>query len=118
LNLRNSALALHAFYMRPHRGPSSGITRTTEAAPDIKPIDDQCGNQFKAIVRRPIAGPVTDKQAWQVIPPSSKPADSCKRGNIETAIDGYSGLERLKILCESLSATLIRKRLARNDNSR
>ena len=47
-NLRNPALASHAFHMLPYRGLGSGIPRATEAWPEIELIDDRRGNQFKA----------------------------------------------------------------------
>jgi predicted HTH transcriptional regulator len=52
-NLRNPALASHAFHLLPYRGLGSGIPRATEAWPDIDLINDPRGNQFKAIVMRP-----------------------------------------------------------------
>ena len=52
-NLRNPALASHAFHLLPYRGLGSGIPRATEAWPDIDLIDDQRGNQFRVIVMRP-----------------------------------------------------------------
>ncbi len=51
-NLRNPALASHAFYMLPYRGLGSGIPRATGAWPTIELIDDRKGNQFKVIIRR------------------------------------------------------------------
>ena len=57
-NLRNPALASHAFHMLPYRGLGSGIPRATEAWPDIELIDDRRGNQFKAVIRRPHTGEV------------------------------------------------------------
>jgi len=53
-NLRNPALASHAFHLLPYHGLGSGIPRATSAWPDIELIDDRRGNQFKAIVRRAI----------------------------------------------------------------
>jgi hypothetical protein len=35
---------------------AQGISRATEAWPDIELIDDRRGNQFKAVIRRPCAG--------------------------------------------------------------
>ncbi len=53
-NLRNPALAAHAFYILPYRGLGSGIPRALATWPDIELIDDRPGNQFKAVVRRPM----------------------------------------------------------------
>lgn len=52
-NLRNPALASHAFHLLPYRGLGSGIPRATAAWEDIELIDDRRGNQFKAIIMRP-----------------------------------------------------------------
>lgn len=51
-NLRNPALASHAFHMLPYHGLGSGIPRVTLAWEDVELIDDRKGNQFKAVVRR------------------------------------------------------------------
>jgi predicted HTH transcriptional regulator len=51
-NLRNPALASHAFQMLPYSGLGSGIPRAIAAWSDIELIDDRQGNQFKVIVRR------------------------------------------------------------------
>lgn len=51
-NLRNPALASHAFYLLPYRGLGSGIPRATDAWPNIELIDDRRGNQFKVVVMR------------------------------------------------------------------
>ncbi|MFM7559387.1 MAG: hypothetical protein ACKO5O_04920, partial [Cylindrospermopsis raciborskii] len=56
-NLRNPALASHAFHLLPYRGLGSGIPRATAAWPEIEFIDDRRGNQFKTIVRRPVQPP-------------------------------------------------------------
>lgn len=53
-NLRNPALASHAFRLLPYRGLGSGIPRAMAAWPEIELIDDRRGNQFKAIVKRPM----------------------------------------------------------------
>ena len=67
-NLRNPALASHAFHILPYRGLGSGIPRATEAWPDIELIDDRRGNQFKAIVRRLVAKHVLDISARPITP--------------------------------------------------
>jgi ATP-dependent DNA helicase RecG len=67
-NLRNPALASHAFHILPYRGLGSGIPRATEAWPDIELIDDRRGNQFKVIVKRSFAERATDNLAWQITP--------------------------------------------------
>ena len=76
-NLRNPALASHAFHMLPYRGLGSGIPRVTEAWPHIELIDDRRGNQFKVIVRRAVAGQATDKLAWQVTPQVPPKSQTC-----------------------------------------
>lgn len=53
-NLRNPALASHAFHLLPYRGLGSGIPRATAAWPNIELIDDRRANQFRVIVMRPI----------------------------------------------------------------
>jgi hypothetical protein len=40
---------------------AQGISRTTQAWPDIELIDDRCGNQFKAIIWRPQSEQVTEQ---------------------------------------------------------
>jgi len=52
-NLRNPALASHAFHLLPYRGLGSGIPRATAAWPGIEFIDDRRGNQFKVVIQRP-----------------------------------------------------------------
>jgi len=56
-NLRNPALASHAFHLLPYRGLGSGIPRAMTAWPEIEFIDDRRGNQFRIIVRRPVKSP-------------------------------------------------------------
>ncbi len=67
-NLRNPALASHAFHILPYRGLGSGIPRATQAWPDIDLIDDRRGNQFKAIIRRPYAGEAAEGLAGETTP--------------------------------------------------
>lgn len=71
-NLRNPALASHAFHLLPYRGLGSGIPRAMEAWPDIELIDDRTANQFKALVRRP----ALDKKGVQ---PESQPESQPER---------------------------------------
>lgn len=52
-NLRNPALASHAFHILPYRGLGSGIKRATDAWQQIEFIDDRQGNQFRVILKRP-----------------------------------------------------------------
>lgn len=52
-NLRNPALASHAFHILPYRGLGSGIKRATDAWQQIEFIDDWQGNQFHVILKRP-----------------------------------------------------------------
>lgn len=52
-NLRNPALASHAFHILPYRGMGSGIPRATGAWSGIELIDDRRGNQFKVVIERP-----------------------------------------------------------------
>jgi ATP-dependent DNA helicase RecG len=51
-NLRNPALASHAFHILPYQGLGSGIPRAIEDWPHIEFVDDRAGNQFKVILRR------------------------------------------------------------------
>ena len=51
-NLRNPALASHAFHILPYRGLGSGIPRALDAWPKLELIDDRRGDQFKVIIRR------------------------------------------------------------------
>ena len=51
-NLRNPALASHAFHLLPYRGLGSGIPRAMAAWSEIELIDDRRGNQFRVIIRR------------------------------------------------------------------
>ncbi len=69
-NLRNPALASHAFHILPYRGLGSGIPRATAAWADLELIDDRQGNQFKAIVRRP---PQVTPQVTPQVPPQVPP---------------------------------------------
>lgn len=57
-NLRNPALASHAFSILPYRGLGSGIPRALATWPDLELIDDRPGNQFKAVAHRPVDGDV------------------------------------------------------------
>jgi predicted HTH transcriptional regulator len=56
-NLRNPALASHAFHMLPYRGLGSGIPRAVAAWPKLEIIDDRQGNQFKVVVKREVQKP-------------------------------------------------------------
>lgn len=70
-NLRNPALASHAFHILPYRGLGSGIPRAAAAWKDLELMDDRAGNQFKAIIRRPTSGvtpQVTHQVTHQVTP--------------------------------------------------
>lgn len=51
-NLRNAALASHAFHLLPYSGLGSGIPRAAAAWAKIELSDDRRGNQFRAVVRR------------------------------------------------------------------
>ncbi len=53
-NMRNPLLASHATHLLPYRGLGSGIPRALRAWPNIELVDDRAGNQFKAIIRRPV----------------------------------------------------------------
>lgn len=55
-NMRNPLLASHATHLLPYRGLGSGIPRALKAWPHIELVDDRVGNQFKAIISRPVAG--------------------------------------------------------------
>ena len=52
-NLRNPALASHAYHILPYKGLGSGIPRVVAAWPRHELIDDRAGQQFKVILERP-----------------------------------------------------------------
>ncbi len=54
-NLRNPALASHAFHILPYRGLGSGIPRATAAWPAIDLLDERRANQFRVVIHRPTA---------------------------------------------------------------
>ena len=51
-NLRNPALASHAFHILPYQGMGSGIPRAVEDWPQIEFADDRQGNQFRVTLKR------------------------------------------------------------------
>lgn len=51
-NLRNPALASHAFHILPYQGMGSGIPRAIEDWPQIEFTDDRQGNQFRVALKR------------------------------------------------------------------
>ena len=57
-NLRNPALASHAFHMLPYHGMGSGIIRALQDWPQIEFTDDRQGDQFRVTLRR-LEMPVT-----------------------------------------------------------
>ena len=68
-NLRNPALASHAFHILPYRGLGSGIPRALDAWPKLELIDDRRGDQFKVIIRRlgqQLGGAITPQVTPQV----------------------------------------------------
>jgi predicted HTH transcriptional regulator len=74
-NLRNPALASHAFHMLPYRGLGSGIPRATVAWTGIDFCDDRKMNQFVSIVGRP------DIAENEIVPqPESRPESEPKTG--------------------------------------
>jgi predicted HTH transcriptional regulator len=52
-NLRNPALASHAFHILPYQGMGSGILRAIEAWPHIEFVDERNANQFRVVLKRP-----------------------------------------------------------------
>ncbi len=73
-NRRNPTLTDHAVQQLPYRGMGSGIPRALEAWPQVEFDDDVRGNQFRAVVRRPLAPAsvtfgVTTQGTLQVTPP-------------------------------------------------
>ena len=52
-NLRNPALASHAFHILPYQGMGSGILRAIEAWPHIEFHDERDANQFRVTLKRP-----------------------------------------------------------------
>ncbi len=70
-NLRNPALASHAFHILPYHGLGSGIPRALEAWPQLEFIDDRRGNQLRVTIRRAesqLAGAITPQVTQQVTP--------------------------------------------------
>lgn len=53
-NIRNPLLASYATKVLPYRGLGNGVIRALKAYPDIEFQDDRSGNQFKAVIRRPV----------------------------------------------------------------
>ena len=53
-NRRNKVLAEHAAHILPYRGLGTGIPRALGAWPKIDLIDERDGNQFKAVLWRPL----------------------------------------------------------------
>src|SRR5580765_206420 len=53
-NRRNPTLTEHATHILPYRGLGSGIPRALGEWPDIRFNDDVAGNQFKAVIVRPV----------------------------------------------------------------
>ncbi len=51
-NLRNPALASHAFHILPYHGMGSGIIRALKDWPHIEFTDDRQGNQFRVTLKR------------------------------------------------------------------
>ncbi|MHB8252666.1 MAG: Fic family protein [Acidiferrobacter sp.] len=87
-NLRNPALASHAFHMLPYHGLGSGIPRATTAWPDIELIDDRRGNQFKVIVRRPKPHAQVIAPAGIGLPPEVTPEVTPEVINMLSVING------------------------------
>ena len=82
-NLRNPALASHAFYMLPYRGLGSGIPRATEVWPAIDLIDDQRGNQFKVVIWRHENGTKAASQESQSEDPQGLMSEAIAKGEVE-----------------------------------
>jgi len=52
-NIRNPTLSSYATRVLPYRGLGTGILRALREYPAIDFVDDQDGNQFRAVIRRP-----------------------------------------------------------------
>ena len=53
-NRRNPTLTDHAVKILPYRGIGTGIPRVLEAWPETRLLDDVDGNEFKAVIPRPV----------------------------------------------------------------
>lgn len=54
-NRRNPTLTEHAVHILPYRGLGTGIPHALRDWPEIKLVDDEEVNQFKAVVPRPVS---------------------------------------------------------------
>lgn len=86
---RNPVLSEHAAHLLPFRGLGSGIHRALEAWPHIELQDHKNGNEFRAVITRPVSEvqiitpigrgasePVTGQVAPPVTPPVAPPVES------------------------------------------
>jgi predicted HTH transcriptional regulator len=118
-NLRNSALASHAFYLLPYSGLGSGIPRAAAAWQDIEFINDQRVNQFRAVVlRKPdLSGEIT-----QQVPTSSDKASSLSQQAIDVlkiaqneatraSLQEASGLKNREYFINSILKPLLERSL-------
>jgi hypothetical protein len=62
-NRRNPTLTEHATHILPYRGLGSGIPRALDEWPGIRFEDEVAGNQFKAVIPRPVTPEVTPEVA-------------------------------------------------------
>jgi ATP-dependent DNA helicase RecG len=60
-NMRNPILISHAIHLLPYRGLGTGIRRAYRSWKAIELIDDQIGNQFKVIIKRPSINNICQK---------------------------------------------------------
>ena len=76
-NRRNPTLTDHAVQLLPYRGLGSGIRRALGAWAEVDFDDDVRGNQFRAVVKRPVTQQVTPQVTpqvtGQVAPPVAPP---------------------------------------------
>jgi predicted HTH transcriptional regulator len=63
---RNFTLADHATKILPYRGTGTGIARVLKDWPETRLIDDVAGNEFKAVIARPVIKQITSKVTQKV----------------------------------------------------
>ncbi|MCK9466388.1 MAG: hypothetical protein M0Q29_10945 [Thiopseudomonas sp.] len=86
---RNPVLSEHAAHVLPYRGLGSGINRALQAWPHIELQDHKSGNEFRAVITRPVSDvqviaptgigagdPVTGQVAPPVPPPVTPPVET------------------------------------------
>jgi ATP-dependent DNA helicase RecG len=128
-NRRNPTLTEHAFQLLPYRGLGSGIPRALAEWPQIELIDDVGGNQFTALVRRPVlalegtGAPVTPQVSPQVTPQVGQLLQAMSGEHARQELQTLLGLAdrehfRKAYLLPALTAGVIEPTLPDKPNSR